>query len=74
MTISPIKSLKPITLRDCYSLPMEGWALLAYCGHMVANTNATVAQRRDASLGLVGCYSVISAWLIFPTMILAGAA
>lgn len=74
MTESPIKPLKPITLRDCYWLPLEGWALLTRCGHMVANKEATAIQRRDASLGLVGGYTVISAWIVFPAMILAGAA
>ena len=74
MTISPIKPLKPISLQDCYRIPLEGWTLLVRCGRMVANTEATVTQRRDALLGLVGGYTVVSAWVVFPAMILAGAA
>ncbi len=57
-----------------WSIPSEGWALLTWCGQTVANKQAPFSQRRDASLGLVGAYAVIASWIVFPTMILAGAA
>ena len=57
-----------------WSIPSEGWALLTWCGHTVANKQAPFFQRRDASLGLVGAFVVIASWIVFPTMILAGAA
>lgn len=72
MTVTPIE-LKP-TSKPLWTIPSEGWALLAWCGHTLANKQAPTSQRRDAMLGLVGAYVVIASWIVFPAMILAGAA
>jgi hypothetical protein len=72
MTVTPIE-LKP-TSKPLWTIPSEGWALLARCGHTLANKQAPSAQRRDALLGLAGAYVVIASWIVFPAMILAGAA
>ena len=72
MTAMP-NELKPST-QPWWSIPSDCCALLTWCGHTVANKQAPFSQRRDASLGLVGAYVVIASWIVFPTMILAGAA
>lgn len=72
MTATP-NELKPST-KPWWCIPSDCWALLTWCGHTVANKQAPFSQRRDASLGLVGAYVVIASWIVFSTMILAGAA
>ncbi|MDF9440659.1 hypothetical protein EM864_02690 [Stenotrophomonas acidaminiphila] len=76
MTAMPIKPLAPITLRDGRDLAlfMCGWTLLKLCAQTLVNPSARLPDLAIGVGGLVTTYAVMSAWVMVPTVLLAGAA
>jgi len=76
MTAMPIKPLTPITLRDGRDLAlfMCGWTLLKLCAQTLVDPNARLPDLAIGVGGLVCTYAVMSAWVMVPTVLLAGAA
>lgn len=76
MTAMPIKPLAPITLRDWRDLAlfMCGWTMLNICAQTLVNPSARLPDLAIGVGGLVTTYAVMSAWVMVPTVLLAGAA
>lgn len=80
MTISPIKPLARITLRDWRDLAvfllagLSGWVLLKLCAQTLLDPNAKLPDLAIGVGGLVITYAVISAWVMVPAVMLAGGA
>lgn len=76
MTAMTIKPLVPITLRDWRDLAlfMCGWTMLKICAHTLVNPSARLPDLAIGLGGLVTTYAVMSAWVMVPTVLLAGAA
>lgn len=76
MTVMTIKPLAPITLRDWRDLAlfMCGWTMLKICAQTLVNPSARLPDLAIGLGGLVTTYAVMSAWVMVPTVLLAGAA
>ena len=80
MTASPIKPLAPITLRDWRDLALflatglSGWVVLKICAQTLTDPHAKLPDLAIGLGGMVITYAVISAWIMVPTVLLAGAA
>ncbi|ELO6222921.1 TPA: hypothetical protein ACOEPF_000869 [Stenotrophomonas maltophilia] len=80
MTASPIKPLAPIALRDWRDLALflvaglSGWVLLKLCAQTLRDPSAKLPDLAIGLSGIVITYAVISAWVMVPTVLLAGAA
>ncbi len=76
MPASPIKPLAPIALRDWRDLAlfMCGWTMLKICAQTLVDPSARLPDLAIGVGGLVTTYAVMSAWVMVPTVLLAGAA